>query len=492
MRKLVLVLACTLLACHGSERAAAPSAPHAAAASTRGAPLLAVTVWPERWPRVASALGLASGGDLRFPASPWELAGEGAKQLGLGSLALPPPGLDPKAPVTIEVFALPGRFEETALAALRGAGKASVRAAARIRITAGATDPAQLAAALRAAIAARAPDQVGPPLGLHVVQGASAVALDIILPDGQAPDGGPAVLAEAFPADLPSAARVLVRPDELRQLGPNLGTNEILHALAEVKPDEQVVLLAQGLSELLSGYLLMDPASALSSEARLDLRADPAHGAQLAFALTPAGETTLAAAGLARGATAALGTLSWQKAIAAVPTSPLLDSLMPADQRGSMQAAANVVFQCGGTCMMYLAASPGTALQLLKENAPKDLAELLEPVSGEVAFAAAQQATWTGDLLVLHAPGDALERWQPDPPPRESAAETCYGRALVAVRGGLGSVAELAPADRAAAIGQAKAALDGAASCVSSDPDVAARYHAMTQLLGELTTRRTP
>ena len=491
MRKLVLVLACTLLACHGHERVAEPSAPQASA--THAAAMLSVTLWPDRWPRVVSALGVASGGDLRFPTSPWELAHEGAQALGLGSLALPPPGIDPKAPVSIDMFALPGRFEETALAALRGTGKAPEHAAARIRITVGATDPAQLAAALRAAIAARAPDTGRNTLRLSVVQGTSAVALDIVMPDAPAPDGGPAVLAEAFPGDAPSAARVIVRPDELRQLGPNLGMNLVVHALAEVKPDEQVALLAQGMSELLSGYLLMDPGSALSSEAMIDLPADAAHGGQLAFALTPAGETTIAAAGLARGATAVLGTLHWQQAIAAAPTSPFLDSLRSGDPHRGGSAAAEVVEQCGGACMMYLAASPGAVFQLVKAEPGKNLADLLEVASGEVTFAVAQQATWSGDLLVLHAPGDAVEHWQPDPPPApQSAAETCYRRALVAVRGALGSVAALDAGDRAGAIGQAKAALDGAASCVASDPDVAARQHAMSQLLGALATPRTP
>lgn len=477
-----------LVACHhGAHRGAHPAA---TASVASGSSIVAVTIWPARWSRVAAALAPVVDSEVPLGASPWQLAREGASQIGLGALELPPPGIDPQAPVSIEVFAAPARFEQAALTALGSNASPRATVAARIRITFGATDPARLAAAVRTAI------EAGPrssELGLHVVLGASAVALDITIPDATAVGADPASPAVAFQTDAPSAARVLVRPGQLRDLASNLQMIRVLRVLPQLRPDERHMILAEGISEILSGYLVMDPGSSLSYEAMVDIPADAARSPQVAFALTPAGAKTLAAAGLARGASAPLGTLHWQDAIGAAPSTPFLDALPRRDERDGMQAVATVFHECGASCFLYLATSPGFGLELAKAAHVTDFGELFGPEANALTLAAAQQATWSGDLFVVHAPGAASPSWRPEPPPAPASdADRCYRRALVTVRAALRAAAEVEPANRAAVFGQARAALEGAVACTAADPEIAARRRAMAELVGALASGTTP
>src|SRR5262245_7019623 len=67
-------------------------------------PVAAIEVWPARWKTAVAALP-SPARDAVGDKDLWVLASFAAKGIGIRGIELPPPGLDPDAPIAVEIFA---------------------------------------------------------------------------------------------------------------------------------------------------------------------------------------------------------------------------------------------------------------------------------------------------------------------------------------------------------------------------------------------------
>src|SRR5580704_7081824 len=95
-----------------------PSASSHTGASGGELPVLHVVLWAQQWPRILQAVPKLAALQATMPdmASFWGLAKDGLAVLGVSNVALPPPGLEPIAPISLDVFPAHKSFETAALA----------------------------------------------------------------------------------------------------------------------------------------------------------------------------------------------------------------------------------------------------------------------------------------------------------------------------------------------------------------------------------------
>ena len=471
MRHALGVAIACFVACKSADRRG-PASTGIGATASGPQPIVAVAIWPARWSAIAALPQLrALGGPV--PASFWDAAKQLAGEIGLESLALPPPGIDPAGAITLEVQRPHATFETIALAAAKGTPLApDDRVGLHARVTLAAKDPAALASAFEAAVTARR----GKRPELRVVRGEHAVALEIFLDDDAVPAQlvfPPATIALPFDAGHDSAARAVLRLSGLADLTATVAMQKTASAIASVDTGERGLLFGEGISEVLTGYLLIDPAGSVAGAVAADI---PATGApQVAFALVAPGKTALAAGGLAAGKTVAMDAIKWPAVIAAAPRTPLLAGSSDRDSD-----VATLFHQCGALCYAWVAMGNGLVLASAFGADTSDAIKRSLSRAGIVAGALA----WTADDLVFVQPAGATPpSWKNaalgTPPP--SAAEACYRKALVAVRSGL-----RANERGVAAIADADAALAGASSCVGGDAAIAARARTMREVVSAL------
>jgi hypothetical protein len=451
-RAALLVIAACGSTNHAPVPAATPSGPQ---------PVVSLAIWPERWPAIAALPQVKTAG-LEIPTSFWEFAQTAATLIHL-KVALPPPGLDTSQPITAEVGAPRGTFEAIAVAAAKKDMNALKNSfAMRVRVTFPARDAGALASAFESAIAARRKDDRP---SLRVVRGDHAVAVDMSFDVAEMQDAGPPpAIAVAFDAGHDSAARAALRLPGLADLGAMTAMLKMMGALADIEPEHTKEILANGTAEVLTGYLMIDPATSVSNALLIDV---PATGnPQVGFELTEAGKAALAAGGLAPGKRSALDAVKWQAVIDAVPRAALL-----ANVKDPMRDVATLFHECGSFCFAYVAM--GNALDLASAFGDADLGKILKEKGGGLGMQLGDISV-TGNLAFIMPAGAKEPAWNvPAAPAAQSAAEACYRKALLDVRAAL----------RNSELDRADAALAGATSCVAADPAIAARHHDLREFV---------
>jgi hypothetical protein len=241
-------------------------------------------------------------------------------------------------------------------------------------------------------------------------------------------------------------------------------------------------MFAQGLSEILTGFVLSDPATSLADAAVIDVP-DSDAPPTIAFAASKAGVAALTAAGLAPGSTTPLGTVAWDKAAASIAPSALLAGARPG--KHSLSDIATLFHECGFSCFVYVAL--GNSLQLGAEMQAM-LAEQLHSIPTGFENA---RVHWGADNMIALVRGDgdgnAKDLARPPVAP-VNAAESCLRTALVGVRAALRMTSEQTTAADTA-IDTALHSLDGATECTAGDAAVAARQHTLHDALVALKTK---
>jgi hypothetical protein len=439
-------------------------------------PVVAVELWPDRWGRVVAALPppareAIGGRDV------WALAREAAAVLQIEGGTFPPPGLASDAPITVELYASVGRVEEHALAIVRAAKARKAPAPVpmpRMRIAFEATDPAALAASLQTLRA---------PAFHHAVTAAgSRVTLEISFGDTPGEPLPPRPQVITFEGSGASAARVVARIDDLGTLGTATNLARVASAFAEGGvPDASALRLASaGLAESFVPYVLFDPVTTFARTVVVDIPAEEGQGLRYAFDLGEGGMVALTAGGLARGKTAVLSDIAWDKAISSAPLPPVLEAA-PGDKRGLSQIA-KLTHECGASCFAYPLFGNVLAFARAGGITMDEVANGLAATGISWATVKTFRIAWTDDDLAVLLPGDktSAPRWTLARTAPASIARACYLRALVPVRDAL------AAADGAAWEAATKA-LAAAESCTKPEPELAARLRVMRELVTELT-----
>jgi hypothetical protein len=460
-----ICLAALVVAC--SSGAAPPANVTKPEVASGSRAVAALTLWPERWPRVQATAVLLRpvlGPEVELAGpSLWATLRPLADRAALERLALPPPGLDPAAPISIEVFAPAESFEVTAAALARAFASHQAPTnlpSPRVRVTFPASDAKALADALRAAAGRN----------MRVVPGDRAVALDVVFAGAPTGDLDPPVVATLFDPGGASAARAMLRVDGLGDLSAAIGMARMAGALGDVDPARRQEMLSFGTAELITGYLVIDPNAAVASEALVEVPAGD-EPPRIAFALTDAGVTTLTAGGFARGKTTPVTQVQWSAAVAAAPKSPLLASIL-ANPEGKKRKyletdVLSLFHECGPMCFLYVGLGNG-----IQFASAIDLTSMTGRATTALANA---EVTWTAaNLVFVHPAGKPpTNAWKRSTAAAASPASACYRKALIAVR------AELRQTSH-----DAKSALDAAASCVQGDSAIAARHKAIGEFVG--------
>ena len=494
--------------------ARAASAPARSRPTDRAdAPVVAVAMWPSRWPALVQALESAGQGTLLDDAlhradlsSPWpaiELAG---RAVGLTLAPGPLPGIDPRGAMVLELFPAEASFEESALAAWTVAqhgARPTQSLGLRARLTLPARDPAALAGAIQKAARSsgftgaagggvvwsdRALLRVGVVSGAVIVDAVPGTALARIQKDVRVRLLGPAPTAAPVPGFAlagDSALRLIVRARRLGELGAAMGEARSLAAAGEVEADMRDAVVLAGLSEVLSGYLLMDPWTSVADALLIDVPAGAGQAPQAALALSSAGQGVVKAAGLARATRTPVARLDWRKAVVAAPLSPILD------RTRSTSAAAELVQVSGWPAWPYLALGNAAGFGHVFARS----GELDELMAGAGRYAGLERlgavSLWLDDGVVSFVRGgDAARLTQAAPRSAaagaERAADQCYRRALLDVTTTLRSTFRMNPAERQAALEASLQALAGTQTCVSSRSRLTRRRDALSRLITEL------
>lgn len=442
-----------MAACGSGNHASSPGSAGAVAAGPQ--PVVSVALWPDRWPTIAGLPQVRAIG-MPLPTSFWTLAQTAAGQLGLDKLTLPPPGIDTNLPITTELAPPQGSFETIAAAAAHHDVKA-LRASIgmRIRVTVPAKDVNALAGSLEQAIAARKDRHPA----LRVVRGERAVAVDISFDESDMTDTpAPPAIAVAFDAGHDSAARAALRLPGLADVGAMTGMMRVMGALGMVEKSEAKKLLAEGTAEVLTGYLMIDPATSISDALLIDV---PMTGnPQAAFELTEPGAKALAAGGVVAGKRTGLEAVKWQAVIDASPHSPLVATRSGKDAQTQLATAFH---ECGAFCFAY--AAMGNALPFASVFGAPDLGAMIKQATAQLGAPLADLEL-RGNLVFLLPAGANPPAWKVQAAgAAQTAGEACYRHALLDVRKALEDDA----------LDAADSALAAAEKCVAGDPAFAAR-----------------
>jgi hypothetical protein len=303
-----------LLACSGGTRTPEPSTapaapvPAPAALGVRGDAALGVIVWPSAWPQLrVRALGLAQRLGVKLPADLSAAMAEKDPFVGLAKIlaiagariavAERPPGIDDTRPIRASLFIPIADPLEVA------ARVASMKAGLWLRahhVAIPATAPGELANYLEttALVGAAGHVTVVPGEGMVEVHWFTALgerpAADPILPAPPPPRRTAAVAVAAGSGE--SLARVIVHPRPLRQVSTLLGLAATGRAVAS-SGQAPHHLLAAGIGESLTGWLIQDPRAALVGDAAIDLPSTGALRVEMATDLTEIGARAFAAGG---------------------------------------------------------------------------------------------------------------------------------------------------------------------------------------------------
>jgi hypothetical protein len=431
-------------------------------------PVLHLVVWTQQWPRVLAAVPKLASLQQTMPdmATFWGLAKDVLATVGVTNLVLPPAGIEPIAPIAVDVFRARKSFEAAALTLAIGTAPDTSEIAPRLRITLPARDVAELVAALEPIAKART--------NVAITRGDNAVAIDISLAPGKPPAGMPAPMRETTPDY--SAARGVLRADGIAEVGASLGVGAMARYLASSTPaaGDAPRMLATGFAEVITGYLLADPSSSVADALVVDIPAAPDATPEVGYALSRAGSAALTAAGFAPGGIELIGGLKWEAAATAIPSSPLIAGSTGKD---AAREAATAMQECGMSCFVYVALGNGLqlgdAVRDMMFGAAKELSTRL-------------QLRWdTGDMIAVSAAGTSPQAIaRPVLPKPPSAAMQCYRKALFDVRKSLRGAVE-----QPARIAGAYAALDAAQSCTSADPVISKRASALRDAIVQLQAR---
>jgi hypothetical protein len=281
-------------------------------------------------------------------------------------------------------------------------------------------------------------------------------------------------MRETAPED--SAARGVLRADGIAEIGASLGVGYTAASITASHGAAGDVprMLAAGLSEVLTGYVLSDPATSVADALVVEIPAAADATAEVAFALSHAGTSALTAAGFAPGGIELVGELKWESAATAIPSSPLIAA---STGKEAAREAATALQECGSSCFFYLAL--GNGLQL--GDAGRDM---MFATAKELS--ARLQLRWDpGDMIAVSGAGTSPQALARPPLAKPaSAAAQCYRKALIDVRKALRGAVE-----QPARIAGAYAAIDGVASCTGGDPVISKRAGQLRDAIVQLQAR---
>ncbi|HUS64273.1 MAG TPA: hypothetical protein VMZ28_07005 [Kofleriaceae bacterium] len=425
--------------------------------------------------------------------SAWGILRGVAARLRLGELPAAPPGLDAARPILLALgtpIALPEE-QMAALAASVSDRKARRPSGLRHRIVLPASDAGALADALTAALPATDEHIT------RVTRRAKHVTVDLVVglglsmldeagraralgPVDRAADG----LSPLFTGGEASLARIHVRLDRLGDVGASAGATMIDTILAEPDIGVGPAEVMQGMAEILTAPLAVDPATRLFSDAVIDVPAAAPTHAALFLVATPRGQKVLAMdRGLASGKPTAPGQLDLALLSAAAPDVP---HQMPG---ASAAELAESVHMCGWPCSVYYGFGNGLGfLRAFEAEEPGFLAKTATPVLARAAAGA--RLTLAGSVLVVEpmAPAEgALTRARTATPraAAESPALACYLDALTALRRALLMAAEQS-AETAGILDHVTTSEAEHLACAAVDPLLGQRVAALRAAIASL------
>lgn len=416
-----------------------------------------------------------------------------AVRFGFGELPDPLPGLDPARPILVAAGA-PIETPEAQMAALaasvadRGARRAS---GLRHRIVLPALDARAMAEALAPAT------QPSDEHLVRVTPRARHVVVDLVIGRGLTlldaagrdralgPVDRPAATPHALFSSGPDAlARVHLRLDRLADVGASAGLTMIASVLDE--PDIGIgrTEVMMGISEVLAALVYIDPASALFTDAVLDLPAADPGTASIYLVATAAGRTALAAdARLARGEAVPPAQLDLAAIVAASPT------LARAGSFSSAGALAEPVMECGFACSFYFGL--GNGLVFLRAAEAIQPGSLREITTGLAHAVTGGRVTLAGTTLVvepLRPVAGAADRARGVTAriiDGGGEARACYLDALAALRRTLKVTADPG-ADANALLDRFTTDEAAHLACASKDPPVADRVAQLRAAIASL------
>jgi hypothetical protein len=284
-----------------------------------------------------------------------------------------------------------------------------------------------------------------------------------------------------------SAVRMIVRGAPLGEMGATAGAAKVLGALAHVDSDMRDLLLLEGTSEIMTGFLLMDPNTSIARNFFVDFPADAVQTPQVAFQLSDAGMKAIEASGLSAGKTMVASELDWNKAIEAVELSALLA------QAKGLKDISTFFHECGWSCWSYLVMGNGLQIAkvLQKSNELEKMVD--ESFQLNVLRELSKAQFQLDERGLLSVTGNSASDWSTlqlsTPTPARTEAERCMRAAWAEARDNFSKVAGTAAGSRAQWIKKAQDALAKNASCASQDPIVQRRHDQMVAFANEVASR---
>lgn len=371
-------------------------------------------------------------------ASPWVVLGEVLRSKT--PWPAEPAGWDGARPVVLALFEAPA--EDLGAMALRLMAQKPSDARAqytRHRVLVPARDPAllvrsleQLLGTIKGAPQARSPGVFGMANAVvALLPGDGHVRIEIgvshgghrqeppwellpLLQVAPPPAAPPRTPAQRFASAGGESLVAYLRPDRLRDAHLVLGGGNVARALRYVDPSMKATLLSQGLSEILTGALLLEGGGGEVQDSALGLS-----GGTEGLSLT--GVLSLSAAGQALWGAAAQAAqvpqLLWQQPVVARATlglslGGLLKQAAPPQGlagKGGRQLAQRVR-ECGGACALYLGLRhPLGSLRAVLDGDDKGIIESL-PLGGAVAVLDAQRDDPRGALAVTLPSSPLLDK----------------------------------------------------------------------------------
>ena len=475
-------------------------------------PILAISVWPDHWQSLISRLD--QWGKIAKPpvvlskkaelASLWAL---------LASLPISPNAavlsekiphhLSPEHPITIELYPPRIRFEEVLLRGLQNP-KSKLTPQIQVRLSVPTQDPHKLLESIRTSGLAFEKDSPNPIFTTEntvtratVLQ--SSVVFDTIALDtsrvkgteqwrqffGRAPVKTP---EPAFSRNTDSAARVMLHSFGIAEMSAAVGVFRALSAyrlFSSQGGTEGSQLLAEGLAEILDGFLFADPSVSVAHSMFVDVPVAPKARMEIAWQLSKVGLRAFRAGGIT-GKPTDVSSVAWKEVIEAVELSPRSAAIQDLDEVVSL-------FQVGAPFVWpYL--SLGNALQLLKtlklsgrihsllKEAQEKSGLHISKLNGQLQFV-------DDDLLVLNGSADADKRWNQLTPatitPAFKTAQRCLSNAWLGIMRAGYSISE-SPEVREKAWSAAGRTIKESTACAKRFPPTEQRYQDMQELFNQL------
>lgn len=414
-----------------------------------------------------------------------------------------PHHLSPEHPITIELYPPRIRFEEVLLRGLQNP-KSKLTPQIQVRLSVPTQDPHKLLESIRTSGLAFEKDSPNPIFTTEntvtratVLQ--SSVVFDTIALDtsrvkgteqwrqffGRAPVKTP---EPAFSRNTDSAARVMLHSFGIAEMSAAVGVFRALSAyrlFSSQGGTEGSQLLAEGLAEILDGFLFADPSVSVAHSMFVDVPVAPKARMEIAWQLSKVGLRAFRAGGIT-GKPTDVSSVAWKEVIEAVELSPRSAAIQDLDEVVSL-------FQVGAPFVWpYL--SLGNALQLLKtlklsgrihsllKEAQEKSGLHISKLNGQLQFV-------DDDLLVLNGSADADKRWNQLTPatinPAFKTAQRCLSNAWLGIMRAGYSISE-SPEVREKAWSAAGRTIKESTACAKRFPPTEQRYQDMQELFNQL------